>query len=338
MDDGIDMAEDKQQRISELEQVALAVIDHHRRQTIQSVTTGGWTANRFATGFNGVVWRARSSRGEEVAVKLSLVDSRRRGQREFSATRRLADEGVDAAAVPLALVEDADLTALVSSWCPGSPLASLPRADSPTWSRVVATYVAVHGCSCSGLETAVDGATISQFLDVAETRAVYASRTAFLPVLRELRRRLDRPYSDRCTKALTHGDTGFANWLVDGDEVRLVDWEYAGVGDPCADMAGICTHPSHLDLDETTRTRLILEHAVALGSEELVERTLAFVLALLGIWCARTGVANLYPRLPGAVGTPLFTENERVDHYRDRLCQALEIDRSELDRALQITR
>jgi hypothetical protein len=96
---------------------------------------GSWIASRFASGFNGVVWRANSSNGGEVAVKLSLVDAKRRGQRKFAATRRLVGAGLDLTPVPLVLVQDADLTALVSLWRSGRWFPRTIRTSSRPGSR-----------------------------------------------------------------------------------------------------------------------------------------------------------------------------------------------------------
>ena len=37
-----------------------------------------------------------------------------------------------------------------------------------------------------------------------------------------------------------HGDVASCNILIDSRRVRLIDWEYAGMGHPAIDLAGIC--------------------------------------------------------------------------------------------------
>ena len=53
-----------------------------------------------------------------------------------------------------------------------------------------------------------------------------------------------RKYIDQhaCEHVLTHIDAVPDNFLFSGDEVRLIDWEYAGMQDPHVDIAMFCIY------------------------------------------------------------------------------------------------
>jgi CTP:phosphocholine cytidylyltransferase-like protein/thiamine kinase-like enzyme len=57
--------------------------------------------------------------------------------------------------------------------------------------------------------------------------------------------------ADGYEKVLCHNDTWYLNYLVNEDLFLLVDWEYAGMGDPCADVANF-TAGVNLNLEHFT--------------------------------------------------------------------------------------
>jgi aminoglycoside phosphotransferase (APT) family kinase protein len=54
----------------------------------------------------------------------------------------------------------------------------------------------------------------------------------------------------RLRATVCHNDVHRANLIDNGRVLRLVDWEYGGVGDPIYDLAGFCSHHA-LDADQT---------------------------------------------------------------------------------------
>jgi thiamine kinase len=47
--------------------------------------------------------------------------------------------------------------------------------------------------------------------------------------------------ADTCTPRLCHNDVHYLN-VVDAEPLRLIDWEYAGVGEPLFDLASVCVY------------------------------------------------------------------------------------------------
>lgn len=70
-----------------------------------------------------------------------------------------------------------------------------------------------------------------------------------LAEVRDLERELDAPRPVFC-----HGDMMPGNVLDDGERVWIIDWEYAGIGDPRFDLAGFC---SNCELDEEAELLLL---------------------------------------------------------------------------------
>ena len=74
----------------------------------------------------------------------------------------------------------------------------------------------------------------------------------FLQLFDRMREVYDFAESDECPKVLCHCDTYAPNFLVHDGEMELIDWEYSGSDDPCADLGTfICC--SDYNYDEAMR-------------------------------------------------------------------------------------
>jgi aminoglycoside phosphotransferase (APT) family kinase protein len=318
------------------EQLARTLLDHRRHAaTDDPASFSTWTIEPAARGQNGVVWHASCEGEQELAIKISVVDERRRGEHEFTVTRHLSRLGHDVAPRPIVLTNDGDLAACVSSWCPGLSLVDGLDWDSERWSEIVSLLARVHEVAYDGLPRATPGASIGEQLARAQASADRAGRGRFHFLATAVRRKIGDQLLNAQDQGLVHADTNLSNIVADGDTIRLVDWEYSGIGDPCCDVADLCTSPSASGMPDQLAARLIREHAMALGREELVARTNAFVIVLLAYWCARVGAPPLEKKLTDVEVDPRRDARTRIDHYRDRLGQALELNRSLVDRLLE---
>ena len=63
---------------------------------------------------------------------------------------------------------------------------------------------------------------------------------------------------------LCHNDVHALN-IVDGDELRLIDWEYAGVGEPFFDLASVCVYHTY---DRHRRQRLLSSYQRTPANDE----------------------------------------------------------------------
>jgi thiamine kinase-like enzyme len=122
---------------------------------------------------------------------------------------------------------------LVTRFIDGSPIPPERMRDPQTLSRVARTLRAVHsGPVVSG--------SFDSFGVVEDYLAIARSRGADEPPeyawAHELARRIERirATQDLC---LCHNDLLNANFIDDGERIRIVDWEYAGLGDRFFDLA-----------------------------------------------------------------------------------------------------
>jgi thiamine kinase-like enzyme len=67
---------------------------------------------------------------------------------------------------------------------------------------------------------------------------------------------IERAMRDQATHELvpTHNDLLTANFLLDGDEIQLIDWEYAGMGDRWFDLGNFAVNN---ELDDEDEARLL---------------------------------------------------------------------------------
>ena len=77
---------------------------------------------------------------------------------------------------------------------------------------------------------------------------------------------------------LCHNDLLAANILDEGGRLRLIDWEYGGIGHPLFDVAGVC---GNCDLDEGLQRRFLAEYIVRDIDAALHEVRILKVVSLL---------------------------------------------------------
>jgi thiamine kinase-like enzyme len=170
---------------------------------------------------------------EQVVLRLSgehtdLLGINRRHER---AANDLASS-IGVAPEVLLFVEDQNL--LVTRFLPGRPIPPEELRRQPMLGAVASTLRRLHGAG--SIETVFDPFTIVQtYHETASARGVdepfdFASATNVLGEISAV-----RPFR---ASAFCHNDYLNGNFIFDGD-VRIVDWEYAGMGDPFFDLANL---------------------------------------------------------------------------------------------------
>ena len=112
---------------------------------------------------------------------------------------------------------------------------------------------------------------------VATSRRLGADLPADTDEMLETARRLSRtiaPY----TPTLCHNDLLPANILDDGDRIWIVDWEYAGMGNPLFDLAGISANCGY---SEDQEIALLKSYRGELRQQDLYELRVLKVASLL---------------------------------------------------------
>jgi thiamine kinase-like enzyme len=104
----------------------------------------------------------------------------------------------------------------------------------------------------------------------------------------ELHAALER---DAASPALCHNDLVCENVLLtEGQDLQLIDWEYAGVGDPYFDLAVVVRHHALNDALAEYFLEAYLGRPPARGESGRLSRQCAFYGCLLELWYLRVGL------------------------------------------------
>ena len=137
---------------------------------------------------------------------------------------------------------------LVTAFIPGRPVAAAELRAAPLLDEVAAALRRVH-----------DGASLPSSFDafaiVAGYRATAAERGARIPAgfddlaagARAIRQALTDPEP---APVACHNDLLTANCIHDGERVRIVDWEYAGMGDRYFDLGNLSVNNGFAEADD----------------------------------------------------------------------------------------
>lgn len=153
-------------------------------------------------------------------------------RREAAAVHNASAAGICPEAVAFLLPEGHTVT----RYLPEAQPISLDEARSDTYLRRMAERLRqIHDLP------SIDGefdpyADIERWLALAATRGVARSRRLDALLRRVERVRLDRMLALDAS-VLCHNDSYYLNVLDDGETLWVIDWEYAGMGDPMYDLA-----------------------------------------------------------------------------------------------------
>lgn len=174
--------------------------------------------------------------GERLVVRVPGQDSHLLGidrDVELAASRMAAGLGVGPEVV--AYLDAGGL--LLTRFVEGTPLSPRSLSDQAVLRRVAEALRRIH--SAPAIPGRFDAlAVVAGYLDTARARGVR------MPVgLAEAGRAVERIVATGITRidqpVPCHNDLLPANLIDDGSRVRIVDWEYAGMGDPFFDMGNL---------------------------------------------------------------------------------------------------
>jgi len=124
--------------------------------------------------------------------------------------------------------------------------------------RVARLLHRLHALSVpAGVRTVDLAATVRGYLRTLDERGISSGLT--LPALRDCADETARQLRKGSTACLCHNDVHYLN-VVEGDSLRLIDWEYAGVGEPLFDLASLCIYHRY---QRSQRERLLSAYAAS---------------------------------------------------------------------------
>lgn len=178
----------------------------------------------------------------------------------------------------LALGEDGEWTVAVTRALAGEPGLRLyerpPESLAGSFAALGAALARVHTVRCA--------ANIEPDLDLAARAAETRAALAGLPLDQELRETLvaslDHP-AWRGEARLVHGDAGLHNTLWQAGALALLDWEWAGWGNPLVDLAWVAWTMHFRQVQQAAWEAFLdgygASRALALGLEPQTVRALA---------------------------------------------------------------
>jgi thiamine kinase len=122
--------------------------------------------------------------------------------------------------------------------------------------RLAALLRRLHALDVPGGVRTVDlAATVHGYLRTLDERGIQSGLT--LPSLRDCADETAKRLRKGAMACLCHNDVHHLN-IVDGESLRLIDWEYAGVGEPLFDLASLCVYHRY---GRSQRERLLSAYA-----------------------------------------------------------------------------
>jgi aminoglycoside phosphotransferase len=189
----------------------------------------------------------------DVVVKRFRSYKRGEPQREWRALGMLARYAPGLAPAPLHTDLDADPAVVVMSRLPGEAMGTRPLTAGQV-AEVATSIRRLHRAAPPGVLEAIEPMPFGPVTAAAQVRAMAAAhgvpddpdaRRALRRASTWLERgRVERAVASGCTAVFGHGDANLANYLHDGDTVRLVDFEDSGRSDRAWEVAIFTEHLS----------------------------------------------------------------------------------------------
>jgi thiamine kinase-like enzyme len=203
------------------------VLDRDVLERLAPLAGRSWRVERLSGGLSNATWRARTDDGPpplDLVVRRWPEDDARDHDVEVAAATAAAAVG----AGPAVAAYDPGLRAVALDHVAGRALTAEDLHDDAVLTRVVATLLRLH--------TARADLPRLDLLALADVPDAVADALAQGP----------EPL------VLCHNDLVPANLVDDGERVTLIDFEYAGLGEPSLELAGLAVGAG-FDRDRVTR-------------------------------------------------------------------------------------
>lgn len=155
--------------------------------------------------------------------------------------------------------------ALVTRYVAGRVLQAGSPPDTLQLRRIARAVRAVHECvPPPGLKTFSPFETVRSYFSLAQTEGVVfpGSMAAALTLLDRIEKSLPSITRPR----LCHNDLLPSNFIDAGLDLRIIDWEYGGLGDPFFDLGNLAVNHN---LTEAQEYKLLRHYAGAVVHEDL---------------------------------------------------------------------
>lgn len=245
-------------------------------------------------GTNHNVFKVRYEE-KDYLVKIAPLKNSYRLEQEFLVLDFLNKQKQNFSPKPI-LFQQIDLqsTVLIESWMPGDVLTAPPR-DRTEWENILHHYLDIHAIQPSVqtmyLPKAVKNANTKYDCVALVKKQLNGLENTLLPVelksvLRTWEEKLDIRRSDQEIR-LCRGDGNFTNFILQGQRIVSVDWEYGGWGAPLFDLVSLLAHPSYVALSFSEMLWAIEYYQQFHQNKNLEKTILSYLLTQSIYWAAR---------------------------------------------------
>jgi thiamine kinase len=267
------------------------------------------SVERIVHGLTNDNWIARGPQ-RSVVVRLNSPKAPELGVDRRNEARAL-QVAMHAGVGPRVLQYDLEEDVLITELLPGTPWSIEYARSSAGIARLAQLLVEVHALPIyDGIKRVDALSVIDGYWNTLEAagRIALAGSLEQRATARVLGERLRRDVRPR----LCHNDVHHLNLMDDG-RVRLLDWEYAGLGDPYFDMAGVCCYH---DFDDAQCAALLQHYAGRLHEAALERLNAARWLFeyIRELWTAVNGLQSL-ARGGGSVSGELHSREISDPNY-----------------------
>lgn len=321
---------------------SIALIHQQEADTLE---VNGWFITRIIGGMNGLVYRAERDNGQPLAVKICKRDERNRAGREYASMQALHEAGCDVAPKVLYLApEPAGLpgSVVISEWLPGETLTAYPTpGDHPTWVALLESLAQVHSLTPQESTVQLSNAMMyliqpedvlrelnAQLARLPHSKIGALDRSQFDHVLGVASQIPSLRWGHPVQIGLIHCDPNARNMILFEGEIRLVDWENSGWGDPAFDIADLCANPFYgMPLPVEHHAWMMDEHARLLDDPHLPQRAALYTRLLHVWWLMRNGryLTEANNRLKGVQFSPQDAILEQQAIIWERTCTLFDL-------------
>ncbi|MBV7332206.1 aminoglycoside phosphotransferase family protein [Chloroflexi bacterium TSY] len=265
---------------------------------ISSIEYGSWFVQPIVGGANNLLYRVTSFE-EDLAVKFTIRDSRRRAEREHAALTVMQATGQSIAPTPVLLDCDSyPQPVVVQSWLDGEVKDEPPTSDAE-WCKLLTHYAHVHAIQPHHKAFSFDAMPFDAVLtarSLSECRYIVNDQIQRVPFderpqeLRELIEQFNQCLLGEWPtpiQSLCHTDPNITNFVRQPAEWLSVDWENSGWGDPAFEIADTMAHPAYLDVDLSRWRWVVDTYCELVDDQSMAERIWVYYQTMLVWWVAR---------------------------------------------------
>lgn len=254
-----------------------------------------WHIQRIPGSANNILYRA-SNDTDDLAVKFTIRDARRRAWREFNAFAAAQDAGLDVLPEPVWLDEESYAQpVVVAKWLEGEVTAVPPKTDDE-WLQFIEVYVKLRQITPQTTSRPIpkgliNFASVQEGMEQIQTQCDAIPQDHYPQQLRALLTKLesfpDGPPASTSPVALCHVDANTLNFLRRPNGWASVDWENSGWGDPAFEIVDTMTHPQYMSVDDERWEWFVQQYGELSGDDTAVARIRRTYPLMLVWWVAR---------------------------------------------------